>query len=293
MSSPSVINLLVVDRSRPDIDHIVQTLRGDGYQIELIETDQTEPARNAIDYQPLELILLRVGENLPTLAEMRLMVAEARQDIPIIAVVDDESRAHYRPARLLQEGADNFFYLDDADHLMMVVRKELSHLQARKREQSFEIRARETDNRSQALLENIQEAIAYIHEGVHAYANPAYLRLFGYENRGRAGRDPTGPHGAAGLSGRPEKRSAQQHPLRQGDRTGGAGRVAPQRSDLPDPARMRADPDERRALHPDHRPRRRAGEKRLHPTDRGTPQARRRHRLVQPALFPGKPGVQP
>ena len=182
MSSPSVINLLVVDRSRSDIDHIVQTLRGDGYQIELIETDQTEPARNAIDYQPLELILLRVGENLPTLAEMRLMVAEAQQDIPIIAVVDDESRAHYRPARLLQEGADNFFYLDDADHLMMVVRKELSHLQARKREQSFEIRARETDNRSQALLENIQEAIAYIHEGVHAYANPAYLRLFGYEN---------------------------------------------------------------------------------------------------------------
>lgn len=184
MSSPSVINLLVVDRSRSDIDHIVQTLRGDGYQIELIETDQTEPARNAIDYQPLELILLRVGENLPTLAEMRLMVAEAQQDIPIIAVVDDESRAHYRPARLLQEGADNFFYLDDADHLMMVVRKELSHLQARKREQSFEIRARETDNRSQALLENIQEAIAYIHEGVHAYANPAYLRLFGYENPG-------------------------------------------------------------------------------------------------------------
>jgi len=183
VSSPSVINLLIIDRSRSDIDHIVRTLGGDGYQIELIETDQTETARNAIDYQPLDLILLRLGENLPTLAEIRLMVAEARQDIPIVAAVDDEGRAQYRPARLLEEGADNFFYLDDADHLMMVVRKELSHLQARKREQSFETRARETDNRSQVLLENIQEAIAYIHEGVHAYANPAYLRLFGYENR--------------------------------------------------------------------------------------------------------------
>ncbi|MBS1221008.1 MAG: putative diguanylate phosphodiesterase [Proteobacteria bacterium] len=184
MSSPSVINLLIIDRSRSDIDHIVRTLGGDGYQIELIETDQTETARNAIDYQPLDLILLRLGENLPTLAEIRLMVAEARQDIPIVAAVDDEGRAQYRPARLLEEGADNFFYLDDADHLMAVVRKELRHLQARKREQSFETRFHESEDRSQALLENIQEAIAYIHEGVHTYANPAYLRLFGYETRG-------------------------------------------------------------------------------------------------------------
>ncbi len=183
MSSSSVINLLIVDRSRSDIDHIAQTLRGDGYQIELLDTDQTEVARNAIDYQPLDLILLRVAENLPTLAETRLIVAEAQQDIPIIAVVDGECRVQYRVARLLDEGADNFFYLDDADHLMAVVRKELHHLQARKRERSFETRFKESESRSQALLENTQEAIAYIHEGVHTYANPAYLRLFGYEDR--------------------------------------------------------------------------------------------------------------
>jgi diguanylate cyclase (GGDEF)-like protein/PAS domain S-box-containing protein len=183
-SSPSVINLLVVDRSRSDIDHIVKTLRSDGYQIELLDADQTEGARNAIDYQPLDLILLRLAEGLPTIAETRLMVIEAHQDIPIVAVVDEERRAQYRPARLLEEGADNFFYLEDADHLVVVVRKELRHLQARKREQSFETRVKESENRSQALLENIQEAIAYIHEGVHAYANPAYLRLFGYEDRG-------------------------------------------------------------------------------------------------------------
>jgi len=97
VSSPSVINLLIVDRSRSDIDHIAQTLRGDGYQIELIDTDQTETARNAIDYQPLELILLRVGGSLPTIAEMRLMVAEARQDIPIIAVVDDDGFLYFAP----------------------------------------------------------------------------------------------------------------------------------------------------------------------------------------------------
>lgn len=172
MTSPSVVNLLIVDRSRLDIDHIVKILRGDGYQVELHDTDQIEATRSTIDYQPLDLILIRLAEGLPTLAEIRLMVAEARQDIPVIAVVDEAARAQYRPARLIEEGADNYFYLDDADHLGVVVRQELRHLQARKREQSFETRFKESENRTQALLENIDEAIAYIHEGVHIYANP-------------------------------------------------------------------------------------------------------------------------
>lgn len=183
MSDPSVINLLILDRSRSDIEHIAKTLRGDGYQLELIDTDQADQARNAIDYQLLDLILLRPTEDMPTIAEARLMVAESGQDIPIVVVVDDDYRQQHKPARLLEEGADNYFYLDDADHLVAVVRKELAHLQARKRGQSFETRFKESETRAQALLENIQEAIAYIHEGVHSYANPAYLQLFGYERK--------------------------------------------------------------------------------------------------------------
>ena len=183
MSDPSVINLLILDRSRSDIEHIAKTLRGDGYQLELIDTDQADQARNAIDYQLLDLILLRPTEDMPTIAEARLMVAESGQDIPIVVVVDDDYRQQHKPARLLEEGADNYFYLDDADHLVAVVRKELAHLQARKRGQSFETRFKESETRAQALLKNIQEAIAYIHEGVHSYANPAYLQLFGYERK--------------------------------------------------------------------------------------------------------------
>lgn len=183
MADPAVINLLVIDRSRSDIDHIVKTLQGEGFQLDLIQTDQADEANSAIDYRPLDLILLRLIENLPTIAEVRLMVAEAKQDIPVIAVVDDEYRQRHKAAHVLEEGADNYFCLDDADHLVSVIRKELQHLQLRKREQSFEIRFKESEQRSRALLENIQEAIAYIHEGVHAYANPAYIQLFGYNHK--------------------------------------------------------------------------------------------------------------
>ena len=69
MSDPSVINLLILDRSRSDIEHIAKTLRGDGYQLELIDTDQADQARNAIDYQLLDLILLRPTEDMPTIVQ--------------------------------------------------------------------------------------------------------------------------------------------------------------------------------------------------------------------------------
>lgn len=181
MPDHSLINLLLVDRFPADIEHVVQTLRGDGYQLETTQTDRLESAREAIDYQPLDLILLRITDNIPTLAELRAMIVESQQDIPLIAIVDDEHRQTQRPARLLEAGADNYFYLDDADHLMAVVHKELHHLADRKLKQSFDIRFQEGETRTHALLENIQEAIAYIHEGVHSYANPAYLRLFRYQ----------------------------------------------------------------------------------------------------------------
>ena len=128
MPESPVVNLLIVDRSRPDIEHIIKTLEGDGYQLELTQASDVETVRSTIDYQPLDLLLLRLGEDLPTVAEVRLMIVEARQDIPIIAVIDDEQRPLRKPPRLLDEGADNYIYLDDADHLVAVVRKELRHL---------------------------------------------------------------------------------------------------------------------------------------------------------------------
>ena len=100
MPDHSLINLLLVDRFPADIEHVVQTLHGDGYQLETTQTDRLESAREAIDYQPLDLILLRITENIPTLAELRAMIVESQQDIPLIAIVDDEHRQTQRPARL-------------------------------------------------------------------------------------------------------------------------------------------------------------------------------------------------
>ena len=38
------------------------------------------------------------------------------------------------------------------------------------------------ERRCDALIESSREPIAYVHEGMHIRANPAYLDMFGYES---------------------------------------------------------------------------------------------------------------
>lgn len=180
VSEPSLINLLVVDRSLSDIDHIVQILRASGYVVQEMHSDQEAEIHNCIQYKPVDLIMVREGENLPKLQEVHAQVIASGQDIPILAIMDEQLQQ--KPVKLLRAGADNFFYLGEPEHLALAVRKELSHLRIRQQLHSQEARIKESEARCRALLENSRDAIAYIHEGAHTYANPAYLQLFGYAN---------------------------------------------------------------------------------------------------------------
>ena len=107
VSEHPLLNLLIVDRSKPDIEFIVQTLRAAGYLIQANHSAWIKEIRNLIDYRPLDLILVRQGADLPTIAEIRALLSASSQDIPIIAIADDLSRQ--RPVELLRAGASDMF----------------------------------------------------------------------------------------------------------------------------------------------------------------------------------------
>jgi diguanylate cyclase (GGDEF)-like protein/PAS domain S-box-containing protein len=177
----SLINLLIVDRSPAAIEQVVQTLRVAGYRVDESHTDREEDIRSAINYRPLDLIIARPDDDLPTLADIARLIKAADKDIPLIALVD--ASAATRPAELLRAGADNFCIPQDVEHLAMMVRKELQHLRLRQQASAQELRLKESELRSRLLMDSSRDAIAYIHEGVHTYANPTYTKLFGYSSR--------------------------------------------------------------------------------------------------------------
>lgn len=178
MSNHPIINLLIVDRSLSDIEHIAKILRNAGYLVHVFHADQERMICGMIDNKPLDLIMVRQAEQLPTISDIHTWITKTSKDIPILAIVDAPSQQ--KPAELLSSGAQNLFHLDDPRHLVIVVNNELRHLEARRQESRCEDMVKETEQRFRFLLDSSQDAIAYTHEGVHIYANPVYLRLFGY-----------------------------------------------------------------------------------------------------------------
>lgn len=174
----AAIRLLIVDHPRHDVQPILRPLRGASYLVRHWQADRLDDLQRLIDEQPLDLIVVRPGEGLPRVEDVRDSVDGAFKDIPIIAVIEHLESAV--AARLLGAGADRIAALSIPTSLPMVARLELNRLEQRRQARRWEGLYRESEARAQALLEGARDAVAYIHEGAHVYANPAYRELFGY-----------------------------------------------------------------------------------------------------------------
>ena len=102
-------------------------------------------------------------------------------DIPWIDVVVPEDCGHLlerlraRPQRVVPA--------DDTEYLAGSIRTAIKNRIARERFEQQKQQIHEIESRYNLLLDSSTEAIAYVHAGLHVYANQAYLELLGYADR--------------------------------------------------------------------------------------------------------------
>ncbi len=180
MSDQNNINLLIVDRSLSNIKRITQILNSTGYLVETLHADSADNTENIIQYKPLDLVMVRMDENLPSIVTIRTQITKSSEDIPLVAIMD--AKTTQKPVDALRAGAEDLFYLNEPEHLVLMVGKVLRHSHLRHQISSYETRLKEMEVRNRTLLESSRDPIAYIHEGTHMYANPAYLQMFGYND---------------------------------------------------------------------------------------------------------------
>jgi diguanylate cyclase (GGDEF)-like protein/PAS domain S-box-containing protein len=83
--------------------------------------------------------------------------------------------------RARQAGITELVSYEHPEHLRMVFDNQAGIIRQRHSIGRLERKVRDGEARCQTLIENSSDAIAYLHEGMHVYANPPYLRLFGIE----------------------------------------------------------------------------------------------------------------
>lgn len=179
MNQDDIVRLLVAETSLNDAEMFISVLRNAGHAVRASHVEDLEDLHSALEEHAFELFLCTLHLDELPLADAAHAVQESGRDLPLIAVTEEDGPARRREA--MQAGALDLVSKEDLEHLKLVVRRELRHLQERRRLRRIEKALKESERRASALLDSSRDAIAYVHEGMHIYANPAYLEKFGVD----------------------------------------------------------------------------------------------------------------
>jgi len=166
--------LLIIDDS-PDLAQMTNSfLRNAGMAIRVVSAANINELEDALQEKSPFLVLL--GTHLPTSIKIGQVLQMAdRYSTPVVLQVDAghianiEAGLATHPLQIIQTGEN--------DQLMQVVKQHMSGGKTAREYQDQAQKLEELQYRYDLLLDSARESIAYIHEGLHVYANRAYLDM--------------------------------------------------------------------------------------------------------------------
>ncbi len=170
------LNILAVDDDPGSVREIESAVNDPLLRFHFADT--ANALSRTIEAQPVDLAVIHLHDGSEALLDPLVrLVRAASPPIALIALTAPEAGAALAAATC---GVNGCARMDDPESIQRVVDERASQIrrqraQAQSLEQSSDIH-----ERYNLLLESSSEAIAYLHEGLHIYANPSYLALFGY-----------------------------------------------------------------------------------------------------------------
>ena len=175
-----ILRLIIIEETQNDAEAIANILRNAGHAVRSMYAEDREDLEQALEQQVPELILC--ARNLPSLAltEVVEVLRGRTLNIPVIAIGDIADEPNV--VEVLREGATDLVSFDHPEHLQLVVAREQRNLAMQRDLNFFRAGHKESERRCRALLDSSRDAIAYVHDGMHIYANQSYLEMFGFES---------------------------------------------------------------------------------------------------------------
>ncbi|MBU6950068.1 MULTISPECIES: EAL domain-containing response regulator [unclassified Hahella] len=174
------VHLLILDASQNDAEKVVSLLRNAGRATRAHRVTSLEDLEESLNSQVWDLFIAKEVDGEVTYKHCLEQIKRLEKDLPFILLTQtfDEDSA----LEGLKLGAREVLPVDALPRMVFSVKRELSDLEERRRRRNIEVHLREAEKRCNLLLESSMDAIAYINEGMHVFANKAYLELFGYED---------------------------------------------------------------------------------------------------------------
>ena len=175
------LHLLIIEESKNDAESLVNALRNEGHQIQFKHGSTASDIEAALNDQHPDIVLCGSGAAIPSHGEVNTLLGKHESTAPVIAIVDEASEADVVAAQ--KSGISCLISYDQPDHLQLVFNREVAVLRLQQKLDMLKDALLGSEARCHALIENSSDAVAYIHDGMHVYANRPYMDLFAIESR--------------------------------------------------------------------------------------------------------------
>ncbi|MEY8263934.1 MAG: EAL domain-containing protein [Bermanella sp.] len=180
MQAKEAIRLLICSPSQHEAETLTSLLRNAGHPTRAHLIQDMDTLKGKLNEQVWDVCLCAL--EMPALTGKQVLNEIHRQgkDIPTIYIHDEVDSIIAE--QVIKSGAVDLVPNGEYNHLLQVVLREIANLKLRRELREAEALLREAEKRCQVLLESAQDAIAYVQDGMHLFANDSYAKLFGYDD---------------------------------------------------------------------------------------------------------------
>lgn len=180
MPAPSqTATALIVTSETGEADRLIAALREDGLVVRTVSVPTADRLDEVVAQRDCDIILCCSYDRNVNLDSVLTAYRKLERDIPLIVLADpDNSAVDLVKAR--RGGARDLVVRNDQEHFKLAFGRELADLRRRRDAEALTHRLELSERRSHELLEVTSAGVAFIQDGLHIGANPAYLRMFGY-----------------------------------------------------------------------------------------------------------------
>lgn len=172
------LNILAVDDD-PGTVREIETLLEDS-RLRFHFADTSNAFSRILEAEPVDLAVIHVHSGSePLLDPLSRQLRSSEPPIALIAMVSPDPDSALAAAHL---GVNGCVRIDDQRSVARVIKERVDLIRENRSQREALRQSSDIHERYNLLLESSREAIAYLHEGLHIYANPSYLELFGYDD---------------------------------------------------------------------------------------------------------------
>ncbi|MCB1615630.1 MAG: EAL domain-containing protein [Pseudomonadales bacterium] len=183
MNHNDTIRLLVINDSDSEVERLLSMLSNAGRNTRAQHVPSEEGLEKLLNEQAWDLLIaMDSATTVDPKAAIRV-IKKLDKDVP--AIFQTEAMEEERQIALiegLKAGARDVVTLDDDQHLLLVMDRELSNLTERRQRRTADRRFNDSERRCQHLLESSRDAIAYVDDGMFLFNNLSFAMCFGYED---------------------------------------------------------------------------------------------------------------